>query len=63
MRILTVGAGVIGTIYGWEAAAAGHGVVHLVRAGRATRYRDGIAMDVLTSVRGTAAAIHRAGPC
>ncbi|HTS88732.1 MAG TPA: 2-dehydropantoate 2-reductase N-terminal domain-containing protein [Gemmatimonadales bacterium] len=47
MRILVVGAGVIGAIYGWALSAAGHDVTHLVRPGRASTLSDGLAMDVL----------------
>lgn len=47
MRVLTVGAGVVGTIYGWALSEAGHDVVHLVRPGRAQALAGGIATDVL----------------
>jgi 2-dehydropantoate 2-reductase len=46
MRILVVGAGVIGTIYGWLLSEAGHDVVHLVRPGKAAGI-DGVVLDVL----------------
>ena len=39
MRVLVVGAGIIGSIYGWALAESGHRVVHLVRAGRAVSLR------------------------
>jgi 2-dehydropantoate 2-reductase len=47
MRVLVVGAGIIGSIYGWAFAESEHQVVHLVRAGRAPTFRDGMALDVL----------------
>jgi 2-dehydropantoate 2-reductase len=46
LKILITGAGIIGTIYGWALAEAGHEVVHFVRTGRAARFSNGIAMDV-----------------
>jgi len=47
MRVLVIGAGIIGSIYGWALAESGHSVVHLVRPGRAAALRDGLALDVL----------------
>lgn len=47
MRVLVVGAGVIGAIYGWALAGAGHEVAHLVRPGRAAGLVAGLRMDVL----------------
>lgn len=46
MKILIVGAGIVGTIYGWAFAEAGHEVTHLVRPGRAGMYPDGIKIDM-----------------
>ena len=46
MKILIVGAGIIGTIFGWAFDEAGHEVTHLVRPGRATTYKDGIKIDM-----------------
>lgn len=46
MRVLVIGAGIIGSIYGWALAESGHHVVHLVRSGRAAALRDGLALDV-----------------
>ncbi len=46
MHVLVIGAGVIGSIYGWALAASGHRVVHLVRRDRATALRDGLTLDV-----------------
>lgn len=46
MHVLVVGAGIIGSIYGWALTESGHKVVHLIRSGRADGLRDGMAMDV-----------------
>jgi len=46
MRVLVTGAGIIGSIYGWALAEAGHHVVHLVRSGRAVAFRDGLPLDM-----------------
>ena len=35
VRVLVVGAGVVGSVVGWQLSEAGHEVVHLVRPGRA----------------------------
>jgi 2-dehydropantoate 2-reductase len=35
MKILIVGAGIIGSIYGWALANVGHSVTHFVRRGKA----------------------------
>jgi 2-dehydropantoate 2-reductase len=50
-RILIVGTGVIGTIYGWSLADAGADVTHLVRPG-AVPDGDGLRMDVLDERKG-----------
>jgi 2-dehydropantoate 2-reductase len=52
MKILIVGAGVIGSIYGWAFAEAGHDVTHLVRPGRTGQYADGMQMDVYDTRKG-----------
>jgi 2-dehydropantoate 2-reductase len=52
MRILVVGTGVIGTIYGWALSGGGNDVVHLVRPGRATEGAAGIAVDILDHRKG-----------
>ncbi|MBO3752705.1 ketopantoate reductase family protein [Streptosporangiaceae bacterium NEAU-GS5] len=54
MRILVVGAGVIGTIYGWLLSEAGHQVTHLLRPGKAGRFVDGVSLDVLDKRKGYA---------
>lgn len=46
MKVLIVGAGIIGTIYGWAYAEAGHEVIHLVRAGKATKFTNGFDIDM-----------------
>ncbi len=46
MKILMVGAGIIGSIYGWAFSEAGHEVTHLVRPGRATQFATGIEIDM-----------------
>ncbi len=52
MKVLIVGAGVIGTIYGWALTNAGHSVVHLVRPGRRSKLENGISMDVMDRRKG-----------
>jgi len=46
MKTLIVGAGIIGTIYGWAFAEAGHEVTHLVRPGKAPQFKDGFEIDM-----------------
>ncbi len=46
MKILIVGAGIIGSIYGWAFAEAGHDVVHLVRTGKASKFAEGFEIDM-----------------
>ena len=46
MKIMIVGAGIIGSIYGWAFADAGHEVTHLVRPGRAAQFSQGIEIDM-----------------
>jgi len=46
MRLLVIGAGIIGSIYGWALAQGGHDVTHLVRPGRAAVLRDGLPLDM-----------------
>lgn len=45
MKILVVGAGVMGTLYGWAAQQNGHDVVHLLRLGRAPKFSGGVEFD------------------
>lgn len=46
MKILIVGAGVIGSIFGWATAKTGNDVTHLVRPGRSARFSHGLTMDI-----------------
>ena len=47
MKILIVGCGVIGTIYGWALAQAGQDVTHFVRPKKATTLKkQGIQLDI-----------------
>ena len=47
MKVMIVGAGVIGTIYGWALSEAGHTVIHLVRPGRGSFLTNGISLDLM----------------
>ncbi len=46
MKTLIVGAGIIGSIYGWAFAEAGNEVIHLVRPGKSAQYAGGIRIDM-----------------
>ena len=52
MQMLVVGAGIIGSTYGWALAEGGHHVVHLVRLGRAAAFRGGLPLDVFDRRKG-----------
>jgi len=52
MIILIVGAGIIGSIYGWALSKAGHDVTHLVRPGKSQQLAKGIPIDLLDSRKG-----------
>jgi 2-dehydropantoate 2-reductase len=52
MRVVVIGAGIIGSIYGWALAESGHDVAHLVRPGRAAALREGLAVDILDRRKG-----------
>jgi 2-dehydropantoate 2-reductase len=52
MHVFVIGAGIIGSIYGWALAESGHHVVHLVRSGRAAAFRDGLPLDVFDRRKG-----------
>jgi|SRR5579864_1723355 len=52
MRVLVVGAGIVGTIYGWALAESGNDVVHLVRSGRAAALREGLLLDIFDRRKG-----------
>ena len=51
-KVLIVGAGIIGTIYGWALKAAGVDVIHLVRKGKVTNYEGGVPIDILDERKG-----------
>jgi len=52
MRVLVIGAGIIGSIYGWALSDSGLDVVHLVRRGKAAALRDGLMVDMLDLRKG-----------
>lgn len=52
MKILIVGAGIVGSIHGWALSVAGHDVTHLVRPGRSARCGAGIPVDILDRRKG-----------
>jgi 2-dehydropantoate 2-reductase len=52
MRVLVIGTGIIGSIYGWALVEGRHQVVHLVRSGKAAGLRDGVALDVFDRRKG-----------
>ena len=52
MKILIIGAGIVGSIYGWALSEAGHEVQHLVRQGRAEKLSQGIPLDILDKRKG-----------
>ena len=52
MKVMIVGAGVIGTIVGWALSDAGYDVVHFVRPGRMSKHKDGTLIDVLDKRKG-----------
>ena len=52
MKVLIVGAGVIGSIVGWALSKAGHTITHLVRPGRSDQFSNGIAIDMMDRRKG-----------
>jgi ketopantoate reductase len=52
MKTLIVGAGVIGTIYGWALAQAGVDVTHYVRPGKLDLLKEGVDLDLLDERKG-----------
>jgi 2-dehydropantoate 2-reductase len=47
MKVLIIGAGVVGSIFGWALTRGGHEVTHLVRPGRAVQFANGMPVDVI----------------
>jgi 2-dehydropantoate 2-reductase len=52
MKILVVGAGIIGTIFGWALTDEGHDVTHFVRKGKAGNFPNGAQIDMLENRKG-----------
>jgi 2-dehydropantoate 2-reductase len=52
MKILVVGVGVIGAIYGWALSEAGHDVTHFVKPGRRDQLKGGIHLDIVDDRKG-----------
>ena len=52
MKILTIGTGVIGTIYSWVLTNQGHNVTHYVRKGKPANLNPRITIDMLDRRRG-----------
>jgi 2-dehydropantoate 2-reductase len=52
MKILTVGTGIIGILYGWALSETGLDVTHYVRVGRKDQYPDGVTLDLLDERKG-----------
>jgi len=52
MKILIVGAGIIGSIYGWAFSEAGNDVAHLVRPGKAGQFQGGFKIDMYDTRKG-----------
>jgi 2-dehydropantoate 2-reductase len=52
MKVLIIGAGAIGSIYGWALSNAGHKIVHFVRPGRASQFTDGLQIDMMDKRKG-----------
>ena len=52
MKILIVGAGIIGSVFGWALADGGHDVTHFVRKGKAAQFANGMQVDMLENRKG-----------
>jgi 2-dehydropantoate 2-reductase len=52
MKVLIVGAGIIGTTYGWALSRGGHEVMHLVRSRSASSDAMSVRVDMLDGRRG-----------
>jgi ketopantoate reductase len=52
MKILIVGTGIIGVLYGWALVQAGVDVTHFVRKGKKDQFKAGVDLDVLDERKG-----------
>jgi ketopantoate reductase len=52
MKILVVGAGIIGSIFGWAMSNAGYAVTHFVRPGKSRLLKNGMPIDLLDNRKG-----------
>jgi ketopantoate reductase len=52
MKTLIIGAGIIGSIYGWALSEGGHDVTHFVRKGKAAQFANGMQIDMLENRKG-----------
>lgn len=52
MKILVVGTGIIGSIFGWALTEGGHEVTHFVRKGKVAQFADGMKIDMLDNRKG-----------
>ena len=52
MKILIVGAGIIGSIFGWALTDAGNDVTHFVRKGKAAQFANSMKIDMLENRKG-----------
>jgi 2-dehydropantoate 2-reductase len=52
MKTLIVGAGIIGTTWGWALSEAGYDVTHFVKQGRQDQYNTGIQLDIIDDRKG-----------
>ena len=52
MKVLVIGAGIIGSIFGWALTEGGHDVVHFVRKGKAAQFVGGMKIDMLENRKG-----------
>jgi len=52
MKTLIVGAGVIGTTWGWALSDAGHEFTHFVKPGQPDQFLGGIDLDIVDDRKG-----------
>ena len=52
MKVLIIGTGIIGTIYGWALSVAGADVTHFVRKGKSEKFKNGVLIDILDERKG-----------